>query len=66
MSPRRNFGLWRIERVIHAFRARRYYKKQGYAGNALPCLHCTWGHDPQDHETPWFWIYCDRCDWGNH
>ena len=48
-----------------AFRARLYYKRRGYEKIQLPCLSCTWEHDPEDTDTPWAWIYCDKCDWGN-
>lgn len=56
----------RIHYLIHAYRARRYYKKdRAYTRNDLPCLSCVWEHEPQDTYTPWHWILCDRCDWGN-
>lgn len=53
-----------IKSIIKAFRARRHYKRQGY--EALPCIHCVWEHESLDTETPWQWILCDHCDWGNH
>ena len=47
--------LWR------AYRARRYYWNRGYRKTFLPCLSCTWEHDPEDLDTPWAWIYCHKC-----
>lgn len=63
----RRFGLWRFTYLVHAIRARRYYRDvEGYTPAQLSCLSCVWEHDPEDHDTPWQWIYCDKCDWGNH
>lgn len=55
----------RLIYLSHAIRARRFYKARGYTKAQLPCLSCTWEHDMDYHETPWQWIYCDKCDWGN-
>ena len=51
--------------VVKALRARRHYKRKGYGRGSLPCLHCSWEHEPNDTETPWQWVTCDKCDWGN-
>lgn len=52
--------------LVKAWKARHYYKtERAYTKAQLPCLACVWEHDPDDDETPWHWIYCDRCDWGN-
>lgn len=51
--------------LLDALRARRHYRVLGYADDALPCIHCLWYHRPEDSETPWQWVLCDNCDWGN-
>lgn len=59
--------MWRLRTYVYALRARRYYRTvRGYTTAQLPCTHCVWEHDSEDTETPWQWIYCDECDWGNH
>ena len=62
----------KLHYFLHALRARKHYKRQGYKGNDLPCLSCTWergwngtSDTHADDGTPWLWVYCDRCDWGN-
>lgn len=30
-----------------------------------PCPECVIDREPVDSGTPWQWICCDRCDWGN-
>jgi hypothetical protein len=58
--------MWRIRYALRARQAKRYYRNErGYAPNQLPCASCVWEHDPDDTETPWQWIYCNKCDWGN-
>lgn len=49
---------------INAFRAHKHYKRLGY--DTAPCLSCIVEHEPEDTETPWHWVLCDRCDWGNN
>lgn len=56
----------KITYFISAYRARLYYKNnRGCHRNDLPCLSCVWEHETDDTDTPWHWILCDRCDWGN-
>jgi hypothetical protein len=50
---------------MRASRARRYYRNRGYSLAQLPCSSCVWEHDVKNNETPWQWIYCHECDWGN-
>lgn len=49
--------------LIHAHKARKHYKALGYTD--IPCYKCVIEHEPEDTESPWHWVLCNRCDWGN-
>lgn len=57
--------MTRFYYLLNAYKARKYYRKRGYGRSSLPCYGCVIEHEPDDTETPWQWILCDRCDWGN-
>lgn len=47
-----------VRYFVRAVRARWHYR-----GPGAPCLACVWENG--DDDTPYHWIYCTRCDWGN-
>lgn len=60
-----HFKIW-LHYLRNAYRARKFYKQfDFYSRRELPCLRCVWEHEPEDTETPWHWIHCNRCNWNN-